>query len=84
MFFISGGQSDFTIELHVKKYVEKGSSVTLFCEHTVADEDLYKVRKLLLYYGSHDCVIHFPESFIFFFGRCQRGFLAKRALVKAI
>ncbi|XP_063705124.1 uncharacterized protein LOC134834407 [Culicoides brevitarsis] len=39
----TSGQSDFTIELHVQKYVEKGSSVTLFCEHTVADEDLYKV-----------------------------------------
>ena len=43
IFFLLGGQSDFNVELLLKKYVEKGSSVTLFCEHNVAEKDLYKV-----------------------------------------
>lgn len=33
------------VRLVVRKYVEKGSSVTLQCEHNVAPKILYKVSK---------------------------------------
>ena len=32
------------VELHTKKYVEKGSSVEIFCEHNVPQAALYKVK----------------------------------------
>lgn len=48
-FLFSGGQSDFYIVLHVKKYVEKGHSVTLFCETNVEEKDLYKVSDSFIF-----------------------------------
>lgn len=49
-FFLSlflDGQSDVEVHLVVRKYVEKGSSVTLHCEHNVPEKILYKVRRIL-------------------------------------
>lgn len=40
------GQSDVEVDLIAKKYVERGSSVTLICKHNVEDEKLYKVTWL--------------------------------------
>lgn len=45
-FFISDGQSDVEVDLIAKKYVERGSSVTLYCKHNVEHEKLYKVTWL--------------------------------------
>lgn len=43
---ITDGQSDVEVELIAKKYVERGSSVTLYCKHNVEPEKLYKVTWL--------------------------------------
>lgn len=40
------GQSDVEVDLIAKKYVERGSSVTLICKHNVEPEKLYKVTWL--------------------------------------
>lgn len=40
------GQSDVEVDLIAKKYVERGSSVILFCKHNVEPEKLYKVTWL--------------------------------------
>lgn len=45
-FFPSDGQSDVEVDLIAKKYVERGSSVTLICKHNVEPEKLYKVTWL--------------------------------------
>lgn len=37
------GQSEVEVRLVVRKYVDKGSSVTLHCEHNVPSKILYKV-----------------------------------------
>lgn len=42
----SDGQSDVEVDLIAKKYVERGSSVTLICKHNVEPEKLYKVTWL--------------------------------------
>ncbi|XP_055699185.1 uncharacterized protein LOC129799383 [Phlebotomus papatasi] len=42
----TSGQSEFEVQLVVRKYVEKGSSVTLRCDHNVKPEILYKVTWL--------------------------------------
>lgn len=38
------GQSEVEVRLVVRKYVDKGTSVTLHCEHNVPAKILYKVR----------------------------------------
>lgn len=43
-FFFSDGQSNVEVELLTKNYVEKGSSVTLYCRHNFALESIYKVN----------------------------------------
>lgn len=43
---VSDGQSDVEVDLIAKKYVERGSSVTLYCKHNVEPEKLYKVTWL--------------------------------------
>ncbi|CAD7084608.1 unnamed protein product [Hermetia illucens] len=43
LFEFEDGQSDVEVRLIVRKYVEKGSSVTIHCEHNVKNEVLYKV-----------------------------------------
>lgn len=43
IFLFLDGQSDVEAHLVVRKYVEKGSSVTLHCEHNVQPKILYKV-----------------------------------------
>ncbi|KAG4077816.1 hypothetical protein HA402_013750 [Bradysia odoriphaga] len=45
------GQSDVEVHLVVRKYVEKGSSVTLQCEHNVPEKILYKVTWLKIGMG---------------------------------
>lgn len=40
------GQSDVEVDLIAKKYVERGSSITLICKHNVEAEKLYKVSWL--------------------------------------
>lgn len=42
-FLILDGYSDIEARLVVRKYVEKGASVTLYCEHNVDPKILYKV-----------------------------------------
>ncbi|CRK92440.1 CLUMA_CG006007, isoform A [Clunio marinus] len=42
----SNGQSDVEVEVIAKKYVERGSTVTLICKHNVEPERLYKVTWL--------------------------------------
>jgi hypothetical protein len=44
--FVSDGQSDVEVELIAKKYVERGSSVGLFCKHNVEPQKIYKVTWL--------------------------------------
>lgn len=46
--FLIDGQSDVEVEVDLiaKKYVERGSSVTLICKHNVEPEKLYKVTWL--------------------------------------
>lgn len=39
------GQTEVQVTLTAKKYVEKGSSVTLYCDHNVPQDILYKVGK---------------------------------------
>lgn len=46
VFFISDGQSDVEVELIAKKYVERGSSVILYCKHNVEAQKIYKVTWL--------------------------------------
>lgn len=41
--FFLDGYSDIEARLVVRKYIEKGSSVTLYCEHNVDPKILYKV-----------------------------------------
>uniref|UniRef100_A0A182SCW8 Uncharacterized protein n=1 Tax=Anopheles maculatus TaxID=74869 RepID=A0A182SCW8_9DIPT len=38
------GQSTVNVQLVVKKYVERGSAVALYCENDVLPDILYKVR----------------------------------------
>ncbi|XP_055381170.1 probable cyclin-dependent serine/threonine-protein kinase DDB_G0292550 isoform X2 [Condylostylus longicornis] len=40
---ILSGQSEVEVHLTLKKYVDRGLSVTIFCEHNVKHEILYKV-----------------------------------------
>lgn len=40
------GQSDVEVDLIAKKYVERGTSLTLICKHNVEPERLYKVTWL--------------------------------------
>lgn len=42
----SDGQSEVEVDLIAKKYVERGSSVTLYCKHNVEPATLYKVTWL--------------------------------------
>lgn len=42
-FLFLDGYSDIEARLVVRKYVEKGSSATLYCEHNVDPKILYKV-----------------------------------------
>ncbi|CAG9802553.1 unnamed protein product [Chironomus riparius] len=42
----TNGQSNVEVQLITKKYVEKGSSVTLYCRHNVDLDSLYKVAWL--------------------------------------
>ncbi|CAO1392575.1 unnamed protein product [Diamesa serratosioi] len=42
----ANGQSDVEVELIAKRYVEKGSSLTLLCKHNVIPAILYKVSWL--------------------------------------
>jgi hypothetical protein len=51
---VSGGQSDVEVQLRVKKYVEKGSHVTIYCDHNVKPEILYKVCILYVYDDMED------------------------------
>lgn len=44
--FFADGQNDVKVQLVVKKYIEKGGSVALQCNHNVKPEILYKVRVL--------------------------------------
>jgi hypothetical protein len=44
-FLLVDGQSNVEVELLTKNYVEKGSSVTLYCRHNFALESIYKVNK---------------------------------------
>lgn len=46
LFFLLDGQSEVEVDLIAKKYVERGSSVTLYCKHNVENEKLYKVTWL--------------------------------------
>lgn len=48
VFTSTDGQSDVEVEVDLiaKKYVERGSSVTLICKHNVEPEKLYKVTWL--------------------------------------
>lgn len=41
--FFLDGYSDIEARLVVRKYIEKGSGVTLYCEHNVDPKILYKV-----------------------------------------
>lgn len=43
LFFVDG-QSNVEVELLTKNYVEKGSSVTLYCRHNFPFETIYKVN----------------------------------------
>lgn len=49
-FLFLDGQSDVEVHLVVRKYVEKGSSVTLHCEHNVPEKILYKVSETFYIY----------------------------------
>jgi hypothetical protein len=40
------GQSDVEVNLITKKYIERGTSLTLTCKHNVEQEKLYKVTWL--------------------------------------
>lgn len=40
------GQSNVEVQLITRKYVEKGSSATLYCRHNVDLDILYKVRNI--------------------------------------
>lgn len=42
------GQSNADVELITKNYVERESSVTLFCRHNFPLESIYKVSLLVL------------------------------------
>jgi hypothetical protein len=42
--FADGQSSNVEVQLITKKYVEKGSSVTLYCRHNVDLDSLYKVH----------------------------------------
>lgn len=44
-FFYIDGQSNVEVELLTKNYVEKGSSVTLYCRHNFDLQSIYKVNK---------------------------------------
>lgn len=44
------GYSDIDAQLVVRKYIEKGSSVTMYCEHNVDPKILYKVSILTGWY----------------------------------
>lgn len=46
--FLADGQSNVEVQLITKKYVEKGSSTTLYCRHNVDLDILYKVIKFYL------------------------------------
>lgn len=46
LILLSDGQSEVEVDLIAKKYIERGSSVTLICKHNVEPEKLYKVTWL--------------------------------------
>lgn len=43
------GQSAVEVQLITRKFVEKGSSVTLYCKHNVEQKILHKVSNLTRY-----------------------------------
>ncbi len=45
--FFADGHSEVEVTLLAKKYVEKGGSVTLFCDHNVSPDILYKVNRFV-------------------------------------
>lgn len=62
-FFIDG-YSDIEAHLVVRKYIEKGSGVTLYCEHNVDPKILYKVSMLTGWYSVWGNVnVNIPQCF---------------------
>lgn len=73
-------QSDVEAQLVLKRFIERGSSVTMQCEHNVQPKILYKVKKYSYIYNTYESpytllltpllwIIHHP--FLFFHFLCD-------------
>lgn len=47
-------QSDVEAQLVLKRFIERGSSVTMQCEHNVQPKILYKVKKYSYIYNTYE------------------------------